>query len=73
MTTDDPLIRHFAKPPALKKIGDLFSRPFAITKTEKPCMIAGILLMNQKWSITDLETQTQNSDPEPEPRTRTQT
>lgn len=46
MAIDNPLIRHFTKPPALKKIRDFFNRPFAITETEKPYMIAGILLMN---------------------------
>ncbi len=70
MTTGNPLIRHFTKPPALKKIDDPFSKPFAMSKTEEPCMIAGIPLMNQKWSIADLETQNQSSDPESGPRTR---
>ena len=73
MTTGNLLIRRFTKRLALKKIGDFFNKPFAITKTKKPHIIGDILLINQKWLIADLETQTQSLDPEPEPRTRTQT
>ena len=79
MTIGELLIRHFAKPPALKKISNPFSKPFAITETEKPYMIASILLMNQKQSIVNLKTrtqtqtqtrtQTQSPNPESEPKT----
>lgn len=65
MTIGNLFIRHFAKPPVLKKISDFFNRPFAITKTEKLYMIANIPLMNQKQSIADLKTQTQNRNLEP--------
>lgn len=44
--------------PVLKKIGNISSILFVITKIEKPCIIAGILLINQKQSIIDLEIQT---------------
>lgn len=46
MTTANPLISHFAEPLIMKKPGDFFNRRFTITETEKPCMTAGIPLMN---------------------------
>ena len=42
------LIRFFPQSPVLKKIGNSFSKLFAITKIEEPCIISGILLVNQK-------------------------
>ena len=50
------------------KIGNSFSRLFAIIETEKPCMIAGIPLINENQSIADHgsqnpESRTQNSEP----------
>lgn len=60
MTTDNFLSRHCAKLPAIKKIVNIFSRSFAITKTEIPCMIINISLINHKQSITDLKTQTRS-------------
>lgn len=62
MTTGKSLNKYFTKIPTLKKIRNSFGRSFAITKTKEPCMIAGILLMNQKQFIADLETQTPNSE-----------
>ena len=46
MIIGNPIIRHFAKLLALKKIGDYFNRLFVITNTEKFYMIASILFMN---------------------------
>ena len=43
---DDPLIRHFIKSPALKKISNLFSSFFAIIKTKKPYIIVDIVFIN---------------------------
>ena len=63
MTIGKSLIKHFAKPPALKKISNPFCRPFTITKTKKPYMIADIPLMNQKQSIADLEIETWYQNP----------
>lgn len=69
MITNNPLIKHFAKPLALKKIGNFFNRPLTITKIEKLYIIASILLMNQKRFIIDLITRfrSQNSNPNLKP------
>lgn len=53
---------YFAKSLALKKIDNLFSRPFVIIETKKPYIIANILLINHKQSIVNLETQTQSKN-----------
>ncbi len=55
MTNSNIFNKYFVKWSALKKIGNSFSKLFAITKIEEPCMKAGSL-MNQKWSIAVLET-----------------